>query len=244
MLLREQDPHAGAAFLRGRAGSDQPPARLVGALFGLSWQGATDIEHRPLLLGQLGHPDELVVQEAIDGLASLGSSQDVDVVASHATHSVALCSRRGPALPPAGLRRGGAPLAAHGAQRRRPSGPILGPGRTRRPRPASDDELIGQMTSRHRRTCPTDRRLTSRVLIGLARIQRSQGSESGRRHRRAAPGGGVHDHCGPGPLGAQVQGTFSRTIERVGDELLDGDRLSDLFEISVHEVAGARAIDT
>lgn len=45
-----------------------------------------DVEHRPLLLGQLGHPDELVVQEAIDGLASLGSSQDLDVVASHATH--------------------------------------------------------------------------------------------------------------------------------------------------------------
>ncbi len=86
MLLRERDPHAGAAFLRGRAGSDQPPARLVGALFGLSWQGPADVEHRPLLLGQLGHPDELVVQEAIDGLASLGSSQDVDVVASHATH--------------------------------------------------------------------------------------------------------------------------------------------------------------
>jgi len=86
MLLRDRDPQAGAAFLRGRAGSDQRPARLAGALFGLSWHGAADVEHRPLLLGQLGHPDELVVQEAIDGLASLGSSQDLDVVASHATH--------------------------------------------------------------------------------------------------------------------------------------------------------------
>jgi len=47
----------------------------------------------------------------------------------------------------------------------------------------------------------------------------------------------VHDRGGPGPLGAQVQDTFTRTIERVGDELLDGDRLSDLFDISVHEVA-------
>jgi transposase len=31
--------------------------------------------------------------------------------------------------------------------------------------------------------------------------------------------------------------TIGRIIERVGDELLDGDRLSDLFEISIDEVA-------
>jgi transposase len=31
--------------------------------------------------------------------------------------------------------------------------------------------------------------------------------------------------------------TIGRVIERVGDELLDGDRLSDLFEISIDEVA-------
>lgn len=31
--------------------------------------------------------------------------------------------------------------------------------------------------------------------------------------------------------------TVGRIVERVGDELLDGDRLSDLFEVSVDEVA-------
>jgi len=70
MLLRERDPHAGAAFLRGRAGSDQPPARLVGALFGLSWQGAADIEHRPRALGtarrRLGDDQALEVRAAVD----------------------------------------------------------------------------------------------------------------------------------------------------------------------------------
>jgi len=171
MLLREREPQAGAAFLRGRAGSDQRPARLAGALFGLSWHGAADVEHRPLLLGQLGHPDELVVQEAIDGLASLGSSQDLDVVASHATH-------RSPYVRGAVLRyrqrvfdAAARPWLLAGLSDPDPVVRFwaldalddLGPRRRRRAH-RTDDSGQG---SRHRRTRPSDRRPTSRVLTEI-----------------------------------------------------------------------------
>ena len=86
MLLRERDADPGATFLSARAtATDIEPQRLAGALFGLSWSPA-DHACRPLLVENLSHPDEMVVQAAIGGLAHIHAAQDDQLVAALAAH--------------------------------------------------------------------------------------------------------------------------------------------------------------
>lgn len=87
MLLRERDADLAVTFLVSRAtGTDTEPDRLAGALFGLSWRGPSDSACRPLLVENLSHTDDMVVQEAIDGLAHIEAVQDDQRVAVLADH--------------------------------------------------------------------------------------------------------------------------------------------------------------
>ena len=86
MLLRERDADRGATFLSARATATHiEPQRLAGALFGLSLSAA-DHACRPLLVENLSHPDQMVVQAAIGGLAHIHAAQDEQLVAALAAH--------------------------------------------------------------------------------------------------------------------------------------------------------------